>query len=99
MHAFACESVHLPAEAKWVLDPMELGLEAVVNYLTWVLGTNSGPLQIQQSLLTTEHSLQPTPLVFLCGTVRLHTLDTLGLSGTEIRSTPAILVSVLSCLC
>ena len=70
---------------------MELGLEAVVNYLTWVLGINSGPLQKQQSLLTTEHSLQPTPLVFLFETVRLHTLDTLGLSGAEIRSTPTIL--------
>lgn len=64
MHAFACESVHLPAEAKRVLYPMELGLQAVVNYLTRVLGTNSGPLQKQQSLSTTEHSLQPTPLVF-----------------------------------
>lgn len=64
MHAFACKSVHLSAEAKRVLDFMELGLQAVVNYLTRVLGTNSGPLQKQQSLLTTEHSFQPTPLVF-----------------------------------
>lgn len=75
---------------------MELGLQAVVNYVTWVLGTNSGPLQKQQSLLTTERSLQPTPLVFwskvlLCGTVRLHTLDTLGLSGAEVRNMPTAL--------
>lgn len=61
-----CACMHLPVSlyTSMVLDPMELGLQAVVNCFTWVLGTNSGPLQKQQSLLTTEHSLQPTPLGF-----------------------------------
>jgi hypothetical protein len=43
------------------LHPLELELYANVNYLTWILGTESmsGPLQEQHMLLTTEPPPQP----------------------------------------
>ena len=42
--------------------PLELGLQAVVNHLMWVLGINSGPQEEQYVLLTPELSFQlPLP--------------------------------------
>ena len=37
---------------------LKLGLQALVGYLTWMLGPNTGPLQGQQVLLIAP-SLQP----------------------------------------
>lgn len=39
------------------LDPVDLELHMVVNYLAWVLNPNSGLLQEQQVLLTAGPSL------------------------------------------
>lgn len=41
---------------KRVIDPSEMVLQVVVNYLTWVLGTNLGSLK-EQGLVTTEPSI------------------------------------------
>lgn len=65
VHAFPCDYVHLPAKAKKVLDPLEPGLQAVVNHLSWVLRTTLGSSAQKQSLLATEQSFQPTPLILL----------------------------------
>lgn len=60
MHAFPCKYVHLPE-----LDPLELGLQEVMNQLSWVLRTKLGSSAKEQSLLITVHSLQATPLILL----------------------------------
>lgn len=39
-------------------DPALLELQAIVNHLTWMLGTWFGPLKEQQMLLTFEPSFQ-----------------------------------------
>lgn len=36
------------------LDPLELRLEIVVSHLVWVREENSGPMEEQQGLLTSE---------------------------------------------
>ena len=43
---------------KRVLDALEKELHVVVSCPLWVLGTNLGPLEEQQVLLTAEPSLQ-----------------------------------------
>lgn len=48
---------------KRVIDPSEMVLQVVVNYLTWVLGTNLGSLK-EQGLVTTESSIQSTFKLF-----------------------------------
>lgn len=44
---------------KRALESLELELQEVVSCPTWVLGLNTGPLEQQQEVLTTESSLQP----------------------------------------
>ena len=46
------------------LDPMELEIQVIVSYSLWVPETNSGPLEEQQELLTTESA--PGYIKMLC---------------------------------
>lgn len=39
--------------------PWKLELQVIVNHMTWELGTNSGLLQKEEALSTSEPSLQP----------------------------------------
>lgn len=44
------------------LDPLESGLQVVVNYRAWVLGTDLGPLQEQYALLLNHWATAPALL-------------------------------------
>ena len=57
-------SVYLHLLARRVSNLMELELPAVMSHLAWCWELNSGPLQEQQVLLTTEPSLQLPPHFF-----------------------------------
>jgi hypothetical protein len=62
-HMQSC-SVYLHLLARRVSNLMELELPAVMSHLAWCWELNSGPLQEQQVLLTTEPSLQLPPHFF-----------------------------------
>lgn len=51
-------------EARRVLGPLELELQAVVSKQIRLLGTELWPLELQQVLLTAEPSLQLLHLIF-----------------------------------
>lgn len=48
----------MPTDARRDLRFLELELEAILSHVTWALGTElSGPLHMQEVLLTSIHSL------------------------------------------
>lgn len=57
-----CRFVHVRAGThrvqKRVPNPLELSYKQFVRYRTWALVLNSGPLQDQDKLITTDTSLQ-----------------------------------------
>lgn len=57
---YICICVCVPEE-----DSLELKLRVSVSYLTWVLGTCSGPLQEQLSLLTAKPPSKPILFYFV----------------------------------
>lgn len=54
----ACEGSCL-CDQKRALDPLELDLQAVISYPTWVPEPNLGPLQEQNMTLIAEPFFQP----------------------------------------
>jgi hypothetical protein len=54
----------MQAGTKKVLEPLQLEVQVTVSLPVWVVGTESGPLQGQQALVTTEHFIQFLPLFF-----------------------------------
>lgn len=46
---------------KYVLDTLDLGLQATVSHLVWCWELNSEPLQEQQALLATKLSISLAP--------------------------------------
>lgn len=49
--------------------PLEMGIQAVVSHLTWVLGTQLSPLQEQHTFETAESHPQPPEFDFKIGLV------------------------------
>lgn len=67
---------------------LEMGIQAVVSHLTWVLGTQLSPLQEQHTFETAESHPQPPEFDFKIGLV-IPYLYSLSLT-TDAQLLPAI---------